>query len=86
MQVAGKNTASLSLFPLAAPFWVSAPRNLILAPNETGILTCRVNGEPKPDIQWFVNGIPLESELTKTILYRANQLALLRWEMSWQFQ
>ncbi|XP_013872418.1 neuronal cell adhesion molecule a isoform X2 [Austrofundulus limnaeus] len=45
----------------AAPFWVSAPRNLILAPNETGILTCRVNGEPKPDIQWFVNGIPLEN-------------------------
>ncbi|XP_044041653.1 neuronal cell adhesion molecule a isoform X10 [Siniperca chuatsi] len=44
----------------AAPFWVSAPRNLILAPNETGILTCRVNGEPKPKISWFVNGIPLE--------------------------
>ncbi|XP_017280361.1 neuronal cell adhesion molecule a isoform X3 [Kryptolebias marmoratus] len=45
----------------AAPFWVSAPRNLILAPNETGILTCRVNGEPKPDIRWFVNGVPLEN-------------------------
>lgn len=45
----------------AAPFWISAPRNLILAPNETGILTCRVNGEPKPKISWFVNGIPLEN-------------------------
>ncbi|XP_035465548.2 neuronal cell adhesion molecule a isoform X14 [Scophthalmus maximus] len=45
----------------AAPFWVSAPRNLILAPNETGILTCRVNGEPKPKITWFVNGIRLEN-------------------------
>ncbi|XP_034019088.1 neuronal cell adhesion molecule a isoform X3 [Thalassophryne amazonica] len=43
----------------AAPFWVSAPRNLILAPNETGILTCRVNGEPKPKIRWFVNGVPI---------------------------
>ncbi|XP_038159846.1 neuronal cell adhesion molecule a isoform X7 [Cyprinodon tularosa] len=40
----------------AAPFWISAPRNLILAPNETGILTCRVNGNPKPKINWFVNG------------------------------
>ncbi|XP_061524475.1 neuronal cell adhesion molecule a isoform X5 [Phycodurus eques] len=45
----------------AAPFWISAPRNLILAPNETGILTCRVNGDPKPDINWFVNGVPIEN-------------------------
>uniref|UniRef100_A0A4W6DAC4 Neural cell adhesion molecule L1 n=1 Tax=Lates calcarifer TaxID=8187 RepID=A0A4W6DAC4_LATCA len=35
--------------------------NLILAPNETGILTCRVNGEPKPKISWFVNGVPIEN-------------------------
>ncbi|XP_075886408.1 neuronal cell adhesion molecule a isoform X4 [Nelusetta ayraudi] len=45
----------------AAPYWVSAPRNLILAPNETGILTCRVNGQPKPKIRWFVNGVPVEN-------------------------
>uniref|UniRef100_A0A3B5AXU6 Neural cell adhesion molecule L1 n=1 Tax=Stegastes partitus TaxID=144197 RepID=A0A3B5AXU6_9TELE len=45
----------------AAPFWVSAPRNLILAPNETGILTCRVSGVPKPKISWFVNGVPIEN-------------------------
>uniref|UniRef100_A0A3Q0SBE9 Neural cell adhesion molecule L1 n=1 Tax=Amphilophus citrinellus TaxID=61819 RepID=A0A3Q0SBE9_AMPCI len=45
----------------AAPFWVSVPRNLILAPNETGMLTCRVNGEPKPRIDWFVNGVPIEN-------------------------
>ncbi|XP_043963819.1 neuronal cell adhesion molecule a isoform X16 [Gambusia affinis] len=44
----------------AAPFWISAPRNLILAPNETGILTCRVNGNPKPKINWFVNGRPIQ--------------------------
>ncbi|CAL9683103.1 unnamed protein product [Knipowitschia caucasica] len=45
----------------AAPYWISAPRNLILAPNETGILTCRVNGEPKPKISWFINGVLLEN-------------------------
>ncbi|XP_014825998.1 PREDICTED: neuronal cell adhesion molecule isoform X7 [Poecilia mexicana] len=45
---------------IAAPFWISAPRNLILAPNETGILTCRVNGNPKPKINWFVNGRPIQ--------------------------
>ncbi|XP_077401590.1 neuronal cell adhesion molecule a isoform X11 [Vanacampus margaritifer] len=45
----------------AAPFWISAPRNLILAPNETGILNCRVSGDPKPDISWFVNGVSIEN-------------------------
>uniref|UniRef100_A0A667Y7M3 Neural cell adhesion molecule L1 n=1 Tax=Myripristis murdjan TaxID=586833 RepID=A0A667Y7M3_9TELE len=45
----------------AAPFWISAPRNLILAPNETGILTCRVSGDPKPKISWLVNGVPIEN-------------------------
>ncbi|XP_071770647.1 neuronal cell adhesion molecule a isoform X3 [Centroberyx gerrardi] len=45
----------------AAPFWISAPRNLILAPNETGVLICRVSGEPKPIISWSVNGVPIEN-------------------------
>ena len=46
----------------ASPFWISAPRNLILAPNETGILNCRVSGEPKPKITWSINGMPIDSE------------------------
>ncbi|KAM6986359.1 neuronal cell adhesion molecule a [Aplochiton taeniatus] len=45
----------------AAPFWISAPRNLILAPMETGILTCRVSGDPKPKISWSINGLPIEN-------------------------
>ncbi|XP_056132630.1 LOW QUALITY PROTEIN: neuronal cell adhesion molecule a [Lampris incognitus] len=45
----------------AAPFWISAPRNLILAPNETGILTCRVSGDPKPKISWSINGVPIDN-------------------------
>uniref|UniRef100_A0A8C7ICZ6 Neuronal cell adhesion molecule a n=1 Tax=Oncorhynchus kisutch TaxID=8019 RepID=A0A8C7ICZ6_ONCKI len=49
------------LVPLqSAPFWISAPRNLILAPEETGILTCRVSGDPKPQIAWSVNGVPIK--------------------------
>uniref|UniRef100_A0A7N6A8K4 Neural cell adhesion molecule L1 n=1 Tax=Anabas testudineus TaxID=64144 RepID=A0A7N6A8K4_ANATE len=51
----------------AAPFWVSAPRNLILAPNETGILTCRVSGEPKPKISWFVNGVPIGKDHSRKV-------------------
>jgi len=45
----------------AAPFWISAPQNLILAPKENGMLTCRVGGNPQPMVTWSVNGIPIES-------------------------
>lgn len=44
----------------AAPYWISAPRNLVLAPKEMGIITCRAAGHPKPNIRWLVNGLPIE--------------------------
>lgn len=46
--------------PIAAPYWLDKPTNLILAPDEGGRLVCRANGKPKPTIQWFVDGEPLE--------------------------
>jgi len=36
----------------------------VLAPDENGRLVCRANGNPKPTIQWLVNGEPIESEST----------------------
>ncbi|XP_034542290.1 neuronal cell adhesion molecule-like isoform X2 [Notolabrus celidotus] len=46
----------------AAPYWISgAPRNLVLAPGENGVLTCRASGTPKPFISWAMNGIPIEN-------------------------
>ncbi|XP_030631252.1 neuronal cell adhesion molecule isoform X7 [Chanos chanos] len=45
----------------AAPYWITAPRNLVLAPSETGVLTCRAGGNPKPTITWSMNGIPIEN-------------------------
>lgn len=48
------------LCPTAAPYWLDKPTNLILAPDEHGRLVCRANGKPKPTIQWFVDGEPLE--------------------------
>lgn len=46
----------------AAPYWINgAPRNLILAPGEDGVLTCRANGIPKPTVTWSMNGIPIEN-------------------------
>lgn len=48
--------------PIAAPFWLHKPSNLVLAPNENGQLQCLASGNPKPSIQWLVNGEPIESE------------------------
>ncbi|XP_065710862.1 neurofascin isoform X12 [Patagioenas fasciata] len=45
----------------AAPYWLDEPQNLILAPGEDGRLVCRANGNPKPVIQWLVNGEPIEA-------------------------
>lgn len=46
----------------AAPYWLDEPQNLILAPGEDGRLVCRANGNPKPTIQWLMNGEPIESK------------------------
>ncbi|KAM9759167.1 LOW QUALITY PROTEIN: neurofascin homolog (chicken) a [Menidia menidia] len=66
----------------AAPYWLDRPSNLVLAPDENGRLLCRANGNPKPHIQWLINGQPLESAppnpnrqvLGDTILFRAVQI------------
>ncbi|XP_074384199.1 neurofascin isoform X17 [Zonotrichia albicollis] len=52
---------TISVRVKAAPYWLDEPENLILAPGEDGRLVCRANGNPKPTIQWLVNGEPIES-------------------------
>ncbi|XP_043572410.1 neurofascin homolog (chicken) a isoform X11 [Chiloscyllium plagiosum] len=44
----------------AAPYWLNEPQNLVLAPGEYGRLVCQANGNPKPNIQWLMNGEPIE--------------------------
>ncbi|XP_055724859.1 neurofascin-like isoform X11 [Salvelinus fontinalis] len=46
----------------ASPYWLDKPVNLVLAPDENSRLVCRANGNPKPLIQWLVNGEPMESD------------------------
>ncbi|XP_034081704.1 neurofascin homolog (chicken) a isoform X27 [Gymnodraco acuticeps] len=45
----------------AAPYWLDKPTNLVLAPDENGRLVCRANGNPKTNIQWLINGQPIDS-------------------------
>ncbi|XP_060897538.1 neurofascin homolog (chicken) a isoform X9 [Labrus mixtus] len=66
----------------AAPYWLDKPTNLVLAPDENGRLVCRANGNPKPNIQWLINGQPLDSALPNpsrqvlgdTIIFRSVQM------------
>ncbi|NWQ82676.1 NFASC protein, partial [Columbina picui] len=70
---------TISVRVKAAPYWLDEPQNLILAPGEDGRLVCRANGNPKPVIQWLVNGEPIEGEQGRTwnsfIKKRAEDLA-----------
>lgn len=58
----GKWLLFLFLTP-AAPYWITAPRNLVLSPGEDGSLICRANGNPKPSISWLSNGVPIASKI-----------------------
>ncbi|XP_051464857.1 neuronal cell adhesion molecule isoform X42 [Apus apus] len=49
----------ISVTVKAAPYWITAPRNLVLSPGEHGTLICRANGNPKPNISWLANGVPI---------------------------
>ncbi|TRY93016.1 hypothetical protein DNTS_030084, partial [Danionella cerebrum] len=57
----GSNQHTITVVVRAAPFWIQAPQNVILAPKETGHLTCEVDGNPKPSVAWSINGIPIEN-------------------------
>ncbi|XP_064857805.1 neurofascin-like isoform X3 [Oncorhynchus nerka] len=68
----------------AAPYWLDQPSNLVLAPDENGRLVCRANGNPKPHIEWLVNGGPINSNSSlpnpsrkvegDTIMFRSVQI------------
>uniref|UniRef100_A0A8C5BL72 Neurofascin homolog (chicken) a n=1 Tax=Gadus morhua TaxID=8049 RepID=A0A8C5BL72_GADMO len=65
-----------------APYWLDKPTNLVLAPDENGRLVCRASGNPRPQVQWLVNGEPVESSLPNpsremmgdTIIFRSVQI------------
>ncbi|XP_066526712.1 neurofascin homolog (chicken) a isoform X2 [Hoplias malabaricus] len=54
---------SISVQVKAAPYWLHKPTNLVLAPGENGQLVCLASGNPKPSIEWLINGEPIESSL-----------------------
>ncbi|KAM9203640.1 neuronal cell adhesion molecule isoform 6-T6 [Mergus octosetaceus] len=57
--ILGSTHHVISVTVKAAPYWITAPRNLVLSPGEDGSLICRANGNPKPSISWLANGVPI---------------------------
>uniref|UniRef100_A0A8B9VVQ4 Neuronal cell adhesion molecule n=1 Tax=Anas zonorhyncha TaxID=75864 RepID=A0A8B9VVQ4_9AVES len=57
--ILGSTHHVISVTVKAAPYWITAPRNLVLSPGEDGSLICRANGNPKPSISWLSNGVPI---------------------------
>ncbi|XP_060770608.1 neuronal cell adhesion molecule a isoform X5 [Neoarius graeffei] len=57
----GSDHHTIQVTVKTAPYWISSPRNLVLAPKENGVLTCRARGNPKPTIAWFMNGVAIEN-------------------------
>lgn len=70
----------LALCPTAAPYWLHKPSDQVLAPEENGRLVCRANGNPKPRIEWLVNGQPIESTVL-FIIVTEHQPCL--WWINW---
>ncbi|XP_023376414.1 neural cell adhesion molecule L1 isoform X3 [Pteropus vampyrus] len=59
----------------AAPYWLHKPQSHLYGPGETARLDCQVQGRPKPEVTWRINGIPVE-ELGKDQKYRIQHGAL----------
>ncbi|KAM7181485.1 neuronal cell adhesion molecule isoform 7-T7 [Macrochelys suwanniensis] len=55
----GSTHHTITVTVKAAPYWITAPRNLVLSPGEDGTLICRANGNPKPNISWLTNAVPI---------------------------
>uniref|UniRef100_A0A1S4M569 Ig-like domain-containing protein n=2 Tax=Ixodes scapularis TaxID=6945 RepID=A0A1S4M569_IXOSC len=50
----------------SAPYWLSSPENTNAAEDESVSFECTASGRPEPKLQWFINGVPLQSELHGT--------------------
>ncbi|KAM4748051.1 neuronal cell adhesion molecule isoform 12-T12 [Rhinophrynus dorsalis] len=58
--ILGSTHHIITVIVKAAPYWITAPRNLVLSPGEDGTLMCRANGNPTPSVTWLINGVSIE--------------------------
>lgn len=51
---------SMAVTVQAAPYWINAPNNTNGAEDETVTFECVAGGIPAPEVEWFMNGVPMK--------------------------
>ncbi|XP_072454750.1 neural cell adhesion molecule L1-like protein isoform X4 [Notamacropus eugenii] len=44
------------------PHWTKKPESAVFSIGSSGILLCEAEGEPTPEIEWKINGLPVDQE------------------------
>ncbi|XP_035227979.1 neuroglian-like isoform X2 [Stegodyphus dumicola] len=57
--VGSSTSESMAVTVQAAPYWINVPNNTNGAEDETVSFECVSGGIPAPEVEWFMNGIPL---------------------------
>lgn len=51
---------AVSVFLPARPYFIEEPKDIEIGVGANVEFTCNAGGEPTPDIDWFINGVPLK--------------------------
>lgn len=60
----------------SAPHWIISPSNAIAAQDENIAFQCTAGGKPKPNLQWLLNGQPLDTKSRPNMKLNGEQLLL----------
>ncbi|CAH2316366.1 neural cell adhesion molecule L1 isoform X1 [Pelobates cultripes] len=67
----------------SAPYWIKKPESGVYGPGENAVLTCDVDGKPKPVVTWMINGEPLkDSDLNDNLELKDGTLILRDLQMT----
>ncbi|XP_054715079.1 neuroglian-like [Uloborus diversus] len=58
--VKSPQSQSMAVTVQAAPYWINAPNNTNGAEDETVSFECVAGGIPAPEVEWYMNGVPLK--------------------------
>lgn len=58
----------------SAPYWIRAPNNTNAAQDESVQFECLAEGDPKPNLEWLLNGQPISAQKRQSIRIDGNTL------------